>query len=718
MVAWGGNAAGQLGTGDTTDTDAPGASAGTAWESIDTGTDHTCGIRSDGTAWCWGGNGSGRLGIGVDYFWMNTSPVPVQVGASADWVQISAGTAHTCGLRSNGTAWCWGYNGTGVLGTGNRLGSLVPLQVSGGATNWSTIHAAREHTCATRTDGTVWCWGANGRSQLGNGTTAIRSVVPVEVSGGATNWSKLSTGGYRSCATRSDGTAWCWGDNHSGQFGDGTNNNSNVPVQVAGSNTDWSTIDTGASSTCATKTDGTGWCWGDNSFGQNGDGTNNNSNVPVQVAGSNTDWSTIEAGDSHTCGIRTDGRAWCWGLNYWGYLGDGTRTDSNIPVQVIGGHTDWTSIETGAASCAIKSTGTAWCWGWNGSGQLGDGTVLNYSDVPLQLESNVVWVQVAAGASASCKRSQLGVVWCWGNNEFGQLGTGDTISRPNPTPLLIGNSAAPGLGYWDDITAGSRHTCGRKADGTVWCWGYNVEGRLGDGTTTNATTPVQVDGGHTDWTAIEAGSAHSCGLRSDGTAWCWGDNSSGQLGNGTTNDSSVPVLVSGNHSFTSITTGDAHSCAVRTDNAMFCWGSNNVGQLGDGTTNDTNTPVAPLGGGAWKQVAAGGTFTCAIGSSNAVSCWGDNSSGQLGNGTTTNALTPTVITGSLSGFNAVDVGTSHACAIQTTVDPNVLYCWGNNSDGQLGNGTTTNALAPTQTGAGTQWVIVATGDRHTLAIDI
>ena len=303
------------------------AAPATTWATLTAGYRHTCGVSTDGTAWCWGSNSSGQLGNGTPF----DSAFPVQVGTAATWATLAAGDHHTCGVRTDGTAWCWGANNTGQLGIGSTTTSTVPVQV-GTATTWAHLSAGQDHTCGVRTDGSAWCWGFNPDGELGNGSTAD-SAVPVQV-GTTTTWVTLSVGAFHTCGVRTDGTAWCWGSNSTQQLGDGSVTDSAVPVRVTTSATSsWATLTAGSFHTCGVRTDGTAWCWGYNSYGQFGDGSLVSSGIPVQV-GTATTWATLAAADHHTCGVRTDTTAWCWGTNDNGELGNGTTSTTLVPVQV------------------------------------------------------------------------------------------------------------------------------------------------------------------------------------------------------------------------------------------------------------------------------------------------------------------------------------------------------------------------------------------------
>ncbi len=369
---------------------------------------------------------------------------------------------------------------------GGRGAAVDPTAT--GTSAWVTVSAGTRHSCGIRSDGTAWCWGWNRYGQVGDGTTVRHRLVPVQV-GTATDWATVSANGYHTCGTRTDGTAWCWGDNDRGQLGDGTTIASDVPVQV-GVAANWTAVAAGASHTCGLRTDGTAWCWGYNWVGQLGDGRHGqdtNSNVPVQV-GRGTSWATITAGSNHTCGALVSGAARCWGLNDTGQLGDGGKGYlSDVPVKVRT-TADWVSLVGGGYhTCGIRTDGTTWCWGDNSKGQLG----VRHDRVrklPVQVGTSVDWVSLTAGFAHTCGTQVDGTAWCWGYNATGQLGDGTTTT--SRTPVQIG-----AVGDWVNVNAGSNHTCGTLTDGTGWCWGSNTDGQLGDGSYIDSDLPTQIAGG-------------------------------------------------------------------------------------------------------------------------------------------------------------------------------------------------------------------------------
>ena len=349
-----------------------------------------------------------------------------------------------------------------------------------------TIAGGGIHSLAICNDSTVNTWGDNFYYQLGDGTTTTGSNVPVYASS-LTGIIAISGGGLHSLSLKDDSTVWAWGRNLEGQLGNSTNTNSNVPVQV-NSLTGITAVAGGGYHSLALKSDSTVWVWGSNIYGQLGNGTTTSSNVPLQVS-SLTGVVAIAAGLNHSLALKKDSTVWAWGSNSWGQLGDGTTTDRDLPVQVayLSGAT---AIAAGKEhSLALKNDSTVWTWGFNSYGQLGNGTGITSSNIPVGVSSLTGVIAIAHG--------------------------------------------------------GSHHSLALKNDSTVWAWGRNNYGQLGNGTNTNSNVPVAVSS-LTGVTAISKGEQHSLALKSNGTLWAWGNNSfSGALGNGTYTDSNVPVQVMG-----------------------------------------------------------------------------------------------------------------------------------------------------------------------------
>jgi alpha-tubulin suppressor-like RCC1 family protein len=345
---------------------------------LDAGAAHACQVASDGTGWCWGWNELGQLG---DHSYVNR-PEPQQLSGGG-WARLAAGAYATCGLQGDGTLWCWGTNSEGELGDGTGQFSFDPVQVAG---EWVAVDADSAHACGIRSDGTLWCWGRNTAGQLGDGSLET-SWSPVRA-GPDTDWVQVDTGWATTCGVRSDGSLWCWGANDTGALGDGTTSPRYSPVRV-GTDNDWAQVTAAESWTCAVKTTGTLWCWGSNNNGTLGTGSfGGESHSPVQV-GSATTWVHADGGSYQTCGARSDGTDWCWGLNTHGQLGTGVAGNSASPVQVVG--SQWTGRVTsgGAFVCAIDDTAATWCWGANLYGAIGDGTL--GSDHDRAVPTAVLW---------------------------------------------------------------------------------------------------------------------------------------------------------------------------------------------------------------------------------------------------------------------------------------------------------------------------------------
>jgi len=317
--------------------------------------------------------------------------------------------------------------------------------------------------------------------------------------------------------------------------------------------------------------------------------------------------------------------------------------------------------------------------------------------------------QVTTGEEHSCARLNNGTVFCWGANGSGQLGDGTRIDRA--TPGLVTGLA--GL-FVDEISAGGEFTCALIGDGRVYCWGDNSNGQLGNGTTTDSLTPSPVTG-LTTAIAVSAGAAHACALLlPDFETRCWGFNGNGQLGDGTTTGRTTPVTVTGLTNFNSQrSAGGAHTCAVASDGTARCWGNNEFGQLGDNTTTNSSLPVAVSGisTATVLRVASGNTHSCALRFDNTVSCWGRNADGRLGDNTTTDRSAPVPVSG-LANVTQIATGDNHTCAVLTD---ETARCWGFNGNGRLGDGTTTERLTPVTVSGLADVTQIAAGGGHTCA---
>jgi alpha-tubulin suppressor-like RCC1 family protein len=328
-------------------------------------------------------------------------------------------------------------------------------------------------------------------------------------------------------------------------------------------------------------------CWGDNTAGQLGNGTNEDSHLPLDVSGLTSGMIAVAAGGWHSCALTGGGGVKCWGANQHGELGDGSTQDSVIPVEVSGLTSGVAAVTAGDDfTCAVTIRGGVKCWGNNSSGQLGNGTSED-SNVPVDVRGLENGARsVAAGRSHACAVTGAGGVMCWGDNFFEKLGTKEIKESNSPLKVTGMDHAVRSLALGED------HSCALTELGSVKCWGDGIWGQLGGGKKDFGYEPVDVIGLAGDILAIAAGGDNTCALTSGGGVKCWGQNSAGQLGNGSPEVSTIPVDVSGLGSgVQALSVGRNHSCVWLSGEGMECWGQNWHGELGNGTTVDSNIPV-------------------------------------------------------------------------------------------------------------------------------
>jgi len=778
---WGNGQNGQLGTSSTINRSSPvqTVSGGTNWKQVSGGGWLTAiqtygAIKTDGTLWIWGSNASGQLGDNSTI--LKSSPVQT-VSGGTNWKLISAGGQHTAAIKTDGRLWIWGQGNTGQLGDNTAIGKSSPVQTVAAGTNWKFVSVNAQISTAIKNDGTLWIWGNGASGAMGNNTNSNTSS-PIQTVASGTNWKQVSPG-YRSvAAVKTDGTLWTWGNNSFSQLGDGTNISRSSPVQIYGGGTTWSQASMSISSTntfaAALKTDGSLWAWGNNSLGQLGDNTTEIRISPVQTITGGYNWMSAQAGGGGMIAIvdfATDylfiptlnppiqtvagviGTAITSTTAYSATYVSGTITYSISPTLPTGlSISSSTGVVSGTPTnivaptfytvTAVSTTNITvtaririaigsqlWAWGRNlntttnpeFTGVLGDSTTINKSS-PVQTLGASTWTSISMNAPNSIGIKNDGTLWVWGNNTFGQNGTSNVISYTSPVQTISGGTS------WSQAVASFKSSFAIKNDGTLWGWGDNTNGQLGNNQISiRFSSPIQTVAGGTNWSKLASSGSNSTlfygAIKTDGTLWLWGSNSSGQLGDNTAIQRSSPVqTVSGGTNWSSVSVGNTGTAAIKTDGTLWTWGNNSDGRLGDNTTISKSSPVQTIAGGTnWSQVSVGGGFGAggssssptigAIKTDGTLWLWGSNFFGMLGNNADRfiNKSSPVQTISGGSNWSQVSVGSFGVVSIKTD---GTLWLWGNNNYGAMAQNNLTIGLysSPIQTiSGGSTWKLVSTG---------
>jgi alpha-tubulin suppressor-like RCC1 family protein len=692
---WGLNNDGEVGNGVNNYQSSPALALGLPRVTALARGDHfSMALADDGTVWSWGENDYGQLGRGTGFA---TAFTPARIPNLSNITAISAGARHAIALGSDGMVRAWGDNNFGQRGDLNPLPSTAPALIPG-LSNVVAISAGGLHNLVLKDDGTVWSWGINQSGSLGHGFTSAPIITPGQVIN-LTGVTQISAGGEHSLALRNDGTVWAWGYNFRGQIGDGTQTfYYPTPVRF-GTLTGVVSIAAGSAYSLAAKGDGSVWACGENSgsgLGINGSlGVGPSAPViltPMPVLNL-TGVASVAGGGYFCAAVRSDGTVWTWGRNDQGQLGIGAGDKEPIPVQV-GNLTGVTAVAAGIGhSVALRSDATVWTWGGNQQGQLGNGTTSSVTTpYPGQALNLTSVTAISAGGSHSMALRSNGTVWAWGQNSAGQIGNGTSGATPVSSPVQV---TAPGVVY-SAIAAGNGHSLALRSDGQVFAWGSNQFGQIGNGTT-SASTPVLTHFNvpiplppPAKIVVIATGGNHNFALRDDNTLWAWGFNQFGSVGNGAVGlpvTTPVQVLTG----VARMATGQMHSLAVGTDGSVWAWGTNGTGELGLGAPGPhmtTPTPVPGLTG--FSDVAAGHSFSVALKNDGTVWSWGYNFSAQLGDGTATDRPSPVQVLG-LSGITAISSRYTHTLALGSG---NLAWAWGSNTSQVLGTPFLTVSLVP------------------------
>ena len=586
------------------------------FERVHAGHDHMCGLDGSGEAWCWGATG---ISSGDRPAKPAASAIPSRPAPGTHFSALALGSRFTCGIRLAGDVVCWGRNSHGQLGDGTTADRRSPAPVAC-VTSAIALTAGSDHACALAGGGIVRCWGANGRGQLGDGTYVDRPL-PVQVA--SLSAATALSGGYTHTCASTSGGAVCWGGDDGGELGHDTTYNRLIPTRAgapAGSSPTYAAISAAVAHSCALDAGGAASCWG--TLEPTG-GFSEMHLSPVPAAQGHQFTALFD--DRAQCGLKTGGELWCW---------EGLRAPEMFPGvgAVVDAAVDYLT------PCALIAGGSVRCWN-PGNGIATPGTVTGAP--PL--------IDIAASSTGwACGLGAAGDSWCWPSFGVGQGAT--TAAKPGST----GATSQALVSIWD----GARRVCALTAAGDPWC-----------------STQFQVapevsfvpEAGGLGFVSLALGLDHTCGLQTSGTAWCWGANSEGQLGDGTTTPRIMPVQVQGGLQFTSIDAGYYHTCGRTGDGAMWCWGSTTAGQLGDGNRPGSAVPVPVAGSPTLVSLAGTGSMTCGLQQGGAAVCW---PGGQP------------VVTGP-APFVALAVGARHACGLDAA---GIAYCWGSTDGGALGDG--------------------------------
>ena len=718
---------------------------------ISAGGSWTCALTDRGSVKCWGWEDGGRLGNRVTGF-DNVSSTPVDVHTSATdnaplagITAISTGSSHTCAITTAGTVKCWGKGEYGKLGNGATTDETTPIDVcarakTGGEstcpklTGIVAIAAGWRTTCALTDRGSVKCWGRNSDGQLGNGTN-VDAHYPVDVHTSATesnplaDISSIGAGNAHFCALNNSGNIKCWGSGANGKLGNGGTTDRLTPVSVcaqakAGGEEscpvlrDIVSINLGGNHACALTTSGTVKCWGSGTSGRLGNGGTSGSNYPVDVHTGPDDSNTlsgvtaIRAGNNHTCALTNEDHVKCWGYGEAGQMGNGQLIiDNPAPVDVIS--SSWNPIEPPIPSYGedfyVDTQTTSHTFSLQGKCSIHGSAIEISGDVvgtPTTTCSDYGRFNLEIPLSSGASDKTLTIT----QTLEGKTET-NTLTLQNDGDYFLLEDIAM-------VSAGDDHVCALTNSGNVKCWGRGEYGILGNGKTSRSSVPVDVHTSSTDSSplsdiaSIVSGNVHTCALTTDGEVKCWGNGINRQLGNGENSASTTPVSVCERaktgaeticpplSSIAAITVQGNTTCVLTDSNTVKCWGYGVNGQLGNGADSASNTPVdvhTDSGNSDALSGIAAISGLCALTDSGNVKCWGAGDNGQLGNGGTTNSNTPVDVcarakTGAettcpaLADIAAISTGEYHRCAL---TDSGTLKCWGDGSQGQLGNGATT-----------------------------
>ncbi|BDR54904.1 hypothetical protein KIMH_10150 [Bombiscardovia apis] len=784
---------------------------------------HIAAVGDDGNIYSWGDNSYGHLGTGSRGGYLDTPTKTVQgdLPPGEYYIKVQAGANHTVALTNRHNVYAWGWNEFGQLGKGHLRDAYEPTRVLlenlPAGEYYSDIVAANVTSAALTNKGNMYAWGGNSSGQLGDGT--VNSVEPwgktrpVKVLQGDIpadeHVTAMGMGAASLLAVTDKGNLYTWGENAHGQLGDGTHNNRRTPGKIAPNVLPPDEHFIYASSeyeTSAAITDkGNLYTWGDNNRGQLGDGTHNDRSIPGKI-----ETGDLPAGEHYISSVfgvaqglavTNRGTVMSWGRNDIGQLGAGDTVDHSTPVRTrkpkyiidsvtfdgsTVGHKDFDQ-DTGVMTFDVPERGPGTIEvivSYHTAGVIINGTILegptrtatlHYTYAPIY-DVNFELGEATGSTNSPSPDAQYVfsddpqpilypsfnptwsghwfIGWTAPDGKLWDFHTPVTSNMtltakwesyqfkldPNSGPTIGGNTVSviapnsPQSIVYTSVSAGYEHSVAIGSDGNTYAWGSNTSGQLGDGSTSShSALPVRVaTPSGVRFVSVSAGKNHTLALGTDNNLYAWGDNTYGQLGDGSNTSRNTPIQVNritlpAGHFYMDISAGWNHNIAISSNRKTFTWGNNDHGQLGDGSNTNRNKPVRVSQGALpmgqyFASVSAGGSHTAAIDSDNLAYAWGDNAQGQIGNGTTNDSNAPVQVSqGDLPAgerHTAISAGTNHTLTLASN---NEAYAWGNNDHGQLGDGSNTDRNAPVQVSRGTlpageHFTSISAGGWHSVAL--
>ncbi len=658
---------------------------------VGTGGTHTCALEESGTLKCWGSSWAGQLGGGARD---NRTEPTIPAGMEGEIADVWAGGNTTIARKADGSTWCAGNNNDGQCGADTREARELVFIPSPNLDPFTEIVVGTQHVCGIDGEQQLWCWGRNGTGgEIGTGDSRARSTVPFQVEF-VDNVTQVAVGDDHTCALHGEGVVSCWGVNWAGQLGVGRGPNSRQPQVVQGLS-GVTQIIANYHQTCAIGPELGLRCWGWNDFGQVGEPTGRKVRTPHDPAVDEGAHQSVRLfmGRFTVCSLGLDGRVFCWGMNPFGALGRAQAGGIIPEANPMETGRRFLSLSGGNRhSCGVGTDRKVYCWGINPDGQIGDGTV-SVAFTPKRAGTLTAVEEVAAGGRHSCARLQNGEVYCWGDNQQRQLGLGIADEKvPSPTRVAAMPAAS-------QVAAGQDTTCAVGQDQLLYCWGSDNYGQTGqvEGAQTRSTPSPVV--GLTGVTQVSMWSRTVCAVTGAGQLYCWGDNRQGQVGIGSRGSGATqgvwePEVVQFHAqgiqpAVRRVVTGGEHVCAELMDQSLNCWGRNSEGQLGDMTTDRRLQPT-PVG--AFSNLvdfSLGLYHSCLINRTNpgagpgVARCVGWGVYGQLGDGFSRNrrASVPVVNLPPVKDLALTRYG---SCAL---ADDGQVFCWGYSGQGNLGGGS-------------------------------